>query len=177
MTTTAPAKVGSYPLDVTAKTATAQSVSSKAAATLTVTEKTVSAPPKEEVPAELSASFKNIKTETKDTTVNFSFGVENPPKDLSAFKITYGSTGSVTTHSADKILSDNIYKWYISNLNPGDYTFKIEGINGSGSVISGLTSEPIMATIGVQACVISNVGKISIETNNSKSVLTWPAVE
>lgn len=174
--TTAPATPGSYPVSVTAKTLTSQSVVAKDAVILKVEEKKST----EETltgTTTVIPLFKNVKTETKGKRVNFSFMLENTPTELSVFRIDYGNGKSVTTHPAKDIVKDGIYNWYVDGLEVGDYTFKINGINASGTVIEGLTSEPIMATIGFAGCTIGNVGKISIETNSSKSVLTWPSVE
>lgn len=172
--TTAPQKEGSYPLSVSAKNATAQTVSKDAIATLTVTAKTVA--PTQTAPVVTTPAFKNIKAETSDAKVQFTFAVENAPTTLDSFKITYGQTGTVNTSKASKIYKDGVYAWYIDKLSPGDYTFKIQGIDASGSVITGLISDPIMATVGVKSCSVSNVGKINIATDTSKSILSWESV-
>lgn len=121
-------------------------------------------------------AFKDVKTQTKNKRVTFTFGVENAPADLDAFEISYNS-GSVTTYSGSKIFKDGKYTWYIDNLAPADYIFYIQGKNTSGSLIEGFKSEPLMATIGTETCTISNVGKISLKTDSSKSILSWDAVD
>lgn len=178
--TPAPQKEGEYPIDVTAKSITGQETKKEKLATLTVTakkeepkEEPKTEEPKEEVK---NPAFKDVKTETKDARVTFTFAVENAPADLDTFEISHAS-GSVTTYSGSKILKDGKYSWYIDKLTPGQYTFKIQGKNASGALMENLVSEPLMATIGVQQCTVSNVGEISIKTDTSKSILTWPAVQ
>lgn len=186
ISTTAPLKAGSYPIKVTAKTITGQETSKDALATLVVTDKpaaptaTGTTATGAVVTPVAKATFKNVKTETKDGKVTFTFGVDNAPTELKNFKISYGagssvSGNSVTTQDAQKILKDGLYTWYIDKLTPGDYTFKIEWQSATGS-IAGLVSENISATIGTVSCTISNVGNISVKTDSSKSVLTWDAV-
>lgn len=175
-TTSAPLKAGEYPINVTAKTITNQTSTKEKIATLKVKEKVIEEK-KEEKPEIKNPSFKNIKTETKDSRVIFTFEVENPPKELATFKITYGSTGAVVTQNIDKIFKEWKFSWYIDNLIPGDYTFKIQWQKADASLIENLVSEPLLATIGVRQCTISNVGKISIKTDTSKSVLTWDKVD
>lgn len=174
VTTSAPQKSGEYSLNVTAKTITNQTSTKEKIATLIVKDKPVEEKKVEEVK---NPSFKNIKTETRDSRVIFTFEVENPPKDLSTFKITYGSTGSVVTQNIDKIFKEGKFSWYIDNLVPGDYTFKIQWQKADASLIENLVSEPLLATIGVKQCTISNVGKINIKTDSSKSVLTWDNID
>lgn len=43
-------------------------------------------------------------------------------------------------------------------------------------MIPSLVSEPINATIGTASCTIGNVGKIHVQTDSSKSVLSWDPV-
>ncbi len=169
--TVAPQKEGSYPIDVTAKSLTNQETKKEKMATLTVTVKEVLVP-----------SFKNVKTETDtDGKVTFSFTVENAPENLQKFKIMYGTGASAldkesVTQDAGTIKKGDIYTWYIPELVAGTYTFKIYGQSSTGA-IEGLVSEPITATIGIKTCTISNVGKIAVSTDSSKSTLTWDAVE
>ena len=138
--TTAPQKAGEYAIDVTVKTVTNQTTTKEKLATLTVIKKEKT----EEKPA-VNPAFKNVKAETDQHKITFTFSVENAPADLNAFKIFHNS-GSVVTHSASKILKDGVYSWYIDSLTPGQYTFQIQ--NASGALIENLKSEPIMATIG-----------------------------
>ncbi len=155
--TNAPQKEGEYPIDITAKTITGQSITKEKMVTLTVVPKKVEAAiatGSTDVP--VKAEFKDIKTETKDARVTFTFSVENPPAELDAFEISHAS-GSITTYSGSKILKDGKYSWYIDNLSPGQYTFKIQGKNASGALMENLISEPLIATIGTPTCTISNV--------------------
>lgn len=175
--TTAPVKAGSYPINVTAKTITGQETTKEALATLVVTEKKVEEPKKEEPKVETpKPAFKNVKAETKEQKITFTFALDNAPKDLKNFVISYGTGSKVTTQDAEKIFKNDNYSWYIDNLLPGDYTFEIQGYTAS-SAIEGLVSEKIPATIGVKSCTISNVGTISVKTDSSKSVLSWDVVK
>lgn len=176
ITTNAPQKEGEYTIDVTAKTITGQETKKEKLATLKVEAKKEEPKVEEKKEEVKNPAFKDVKTETKDARVTFTFAVENTPTDLDAFQISHAS-GSVTTYSSSKILKDGKYTWYIDNLTPGQYTFKIQGKNASGALMENLVSEQLLATIGVQQCTISNVGKIDIKTDTSKSVLSWPAVQ
>lgn len=40
-----------------------------------------------------------------------------------------------------------------------------------------MESDSLIATVGVKSCTISNVGKISVTTDASKSILTWDPVQ
>lgn len=166
--TNAPQKPGTYPIKVTAKTITNQETVKDALAMLTVQEATPVAAP--------APAFRNVKAETKDQRITFSFAVDNVPANLENFHITYGTGSFVNTQPAKNILKDGIYTWYIANLAPGEYTFRLQGQTATGGLISDLVSEPITATIGVASCTVSNVGKIHISTDSSKSILTWDAV-
>ena len=172
LTTKAPLKEGTYPITVTAKTVTNQETKKENITTLTVLPKQLEAPVESKKP-----TFKNIKAETQDQKITFSFEVENPPTNLATFRITYGATGAVVTQHVEKILKNSIYTWYIDNLLPGEHTFKIQGQKADAGLIEDLISEPITATIGVKSCTISNVGKISVKTDTSKSILTWDSVK
>ena len=111
--TTAPQKAGEYAIDVTAKTVTNQTTTKEKLATLTVIKKEKT----EEKPA-VNPAFKNVKAETDQHKITFTFSVENAPTDLDSFKIFHNS-GSVVTHSAAKILKDGVYSWYIDSLTSG----------------------------------------------------------
>ncbi len=192
-TTKAPSKSGSYLLDISLKNETGKTFEKKGISTLTIVDPIK---PKEEpvvepkpeptpvIPEVKPAAFKDIKTETLNNIgkVVFAFAVENPPKNLGYFKIQYGKdtktmTGEVLTHEAKTILKDGKYSWYVPNLREGDYVFKITALDANKELIKDLTSEIIKATIGKEACTISNVGPVSVETNQTKSVLTWEAVK
>lgn len=175
--TVAPQQEGSYPIDVAIKTITAQTTEQKGVATLTVEAneaETVSAPLA--VPA-----FRNVKAETNEERVTFSFSLENPPENLGKFKIMYGTgagalDSEIITHDADQILKNGVYTWYIATLLPNTYTFKIYALDTTGALIAGLVSDPVTATVGVKGCTISNVGEISVKTDSSKSILSWSGV-
>lgn len=176
ITTNAPQKEGEYPIDVTAKSITGQEIKKEKLATLKVEAKKEEPKVEEKKEEPKNPTFKDVKTETKDARVTFTFAIENAPTDLDAFQISHAS-GSVTTYSGSKILKDGKYSWYIDNLTPGQYTFKIQGKNNAGALMENLISEPLLATIGVQQCTISNVGDIQVKTDTSKSVLSWPVVQ
>jgi len=173
--TIAPQTPGSYSISVTAQTITSGTTSKDNAATLTV--EAQAAP----VTTTAPAAFKNVKATTDAARVTFSFEIENPPANLGNFKIMYGTGASAldseaTTYPANSIFSGGVYTWYMASLPPNTYTFKIYGQDTSGQFISGLVSDPITATIGVAGCTISNVGPITITSDNSKSVMHWDAV-
>lgn len=172
LSTKAPQKEGMYPITVTAKTVTNQVTTKENIATLEVVKK-----PEEPTVESPKPQFKDIKAETKDSRVTFTFEIENVPMDLHNFRINYGDNVAVVTQEAGKILKDGKYTWYIDNLLPGDYVFKIQWQKVDNTIIDTLISDVIPATIGVKSCTISNVGKISVNTNASKSVLTWDAVK
>lgn len=75
--------------------------------------------------------FTNVKTETVGTKVIFQFSLENPPADLSKFKIAYGPSAEslseqVLTQEANTIMNGSgEYSWYIDNLEPKSYSFRI----------------------------------------------------
>ncbi|PID84422.1 hypothetical protein CSB09_01275 [Candidatus Gracilibacteria bacterium] len=191
-TTKAPSKTGSYMLDVQMKTETGEKSEKKG-----VTKIEVIAPkkPKEPetpqpeiptppTPTQKQAEFKNIKTETLNNIgkVIFTFELENAPEDLGFFKINYGEDpknmmGEVLTHEAKSIKKGDLYSWYVPNLRQGDYVFQITALDKNKEPIKEVVSEIIKATIGKDACTISNVGPVSVETNQTKSVLSWDRVE
>lgn len=200
-TTKAPSKSWSYLLDISLKNETGKTFEKKGISTITVVDPIK---PKEEpvitpipeptpvptpeptpvIPEVKPATFKDIKTETLNNIgkVVFTFAVENPPKNLGYFKINYGENkdallGEVLTHEVKTILKDGKYSWYVPNLREGDYVFKITALDTNKEPIKDLTSELIKATIGKEACTISNVGPVSVETNQTKSVLTWEPVK
>lgn len=67
------------------------------------------------------------------------------------------------------------YNWYIDKITPDTYTFKIFGRASDGSLISGLVSEPIVATLGMQSCTIGNIDGLTVKTDTSKSIISWAA--
>ena len=129
-------------------------------------------------------TFKNVKTTTEGSRVVFDFAIENAPSDMTSFKIAYGKnadslTQEVTTMNLDKIASMSSpgwYTWYIDHIPSDTYTFKIFGRTKEGSLISGLVSESIVATIGKESCSIGNVAGLTVATDVSKSTISWMAL-
>lgn len=173
LTTVAPSASGSYSIDVTATDSLGKSITKEKVLSFTVAEKKV------EVPA---ATFKNIKAGTKDKRVTLNFFLENANPEIEKFKIVYGEnatslTKEVLTYASGKILQkDGSYTWYIDNLEPKAYTFKILGIKWDGTLIAGLESDAINTTIGATTCTVANVGDIHIVSDASKSMLSWTSV-
>jgi hypothetical protein len=91
----------------------------------------------------VAPTFKNVKTTTTGSKVVFDFSVENPPVDMTSFKIAYGKnadslTQEVTTLTLDRITSPTNflgYAWYIDKIPADTYTFKIFGRTASGTLI------------------------------------------
>jgi hypothetical protein len=179
--TVAPNREWTYKITITQKDALGQAKTTDSPTSLTVT-------PKIESPITITppliSSFRNVKTVTQTGQVIFDFSVENPPAELRSFKIAYGTdanslTKEVNTYTLDRIRSRDTawgYSWYVDNLTPGTYTFKIFGRTEEGTTISWLVSEPIVATIGQPGCTIGNVGNLQVQTDTSKSTITWTAL-
>lgn len=171
---TAPAKAGTYPVQVILTNNLAQTTTKDNAGILTTNEKTVVNVP--------SPKFKNLKASTEGTRVKFNFAVENITPDTTKFKITYGSDANnlseeAMTNSADSIKNaDGTYSWYIDGLAPKTYAFKVFGVRIDGSVDQNIASEVVSATIGTPQCSIANVGDISVETTADKSILSWGSI-
>lgn len=154
----APQKAGIYKFLITQKDSLGQIKTSDSPVSMTVIEKTAIVPV-------ATPTYKNIKTTTTGSRIVFDFGVDTPPASLAGFKIAYGKNADslseeVSTHTIDRIASttkSGAYTWYIDTIPVGTYTFKIFGRTKDGSLISGLTSEPIVATIGKDSCTIGNV--------------------
>lgn len=108
-------------------------------------------------------SFKNIKAETKESRVTLNFFVDNIASDVEKFKIVYGEspeklTREVLTYATGKILQkDGSFQWYIDKLEPKSYTFKILGVKSDGTLLAGLESENVTATLGSASCSVGNV--------------------
>lgn len=170
--TVAPAKEGTYPINISAVNALGTSTKKDKAAELVVTAKQ----------APVSA-LKNVQAKTEaGGRVTFSFAIDNPPADLDKFKIVYGDApdsygNEVVTYPAAKILgTDGLYHWYVDRLATKTYYFRVLGIKADGTTIESLASDPINATIGKDGCTIGNVGAISVQTVGDKSVLSWETV-
>ena len=180
VSTIAPQKPGSYPINVSAKTLTAGTTTRDAAATLTV-EAALANTGTTNTGTVLIPQFKNVRATTDKDRITFTFGIDNVPANLNNFKIMYGTGASalnseIVTQAASSILSGGLYTWYVPNLPANTYTFKIYGQDLTGLAIQNLVSDPITATIGVASCTISNVGPIQITSDNSKSVMRWDPV-
>lgn len=179
ISTIAPQNAGTYKLSISQKDALGQSKTTESEVSLTTTPKPVVLPTL--LP---SPSFKNVKAVTTGSKVVFDFSVENAPTDLAGFKIAFGAnadslTQEVTTYTLDRIASptgSGAYTWYINKIPEGTYTFKIFGRTQDGTLISGLVSEPIVATLGKDSCTIGNVEGLTIDTDTSKSVISWTAI-
>jgi hypothetical protein len=174
ITTVAPAKAGSYPIQVSLKNILAQTMTKPDAATLTVREKAIVTPP----PAPKSM-FKDVKLTTEGSRINMNFFVENISKDIVAFKIAYGDTADtlskeVTTLPLEKIKRlDGSYNWYIDKLEPKAYSFKIFWVLSGGLLAPDLSSEAISTMIGRGSCSIGNIGTVKSTTGDDKTVLSW----
>ncbi|NRH20619.1 hypothetical protein HOO68_01070 [Candidatus Gracilibacteria bacterium] len=179
ISTIAPQNAGTYKISISQKDALGQAKTTESETILTTTPKPVELPI---LPP--PSTFKNIKTVTTGSKVVFDFGVENAPTDLAGFKIAFGTnadslTQEVSTYTLDRIASpvnSGAYTWYINKIPEGTYTFKIFGRTQSGTLISGLVSEPIIATLGKDSCTIANVGGLVVDTDTSKSVISWTAI-
>jgi hypothetical protein len=171
--TVAPAKSGSYPLSVTMVSNLGQTTDKKDVAILSVTEP---------IKPVLMPRFANVKATTEWTKVTFQFEVIDAPADLDKFKIAYGESADalskeVMTYSTGKIQgTGGVYSWYIDKLEAKTYTFKIFGAKVDNSLIGGLVSEPITATIGKDAVTVANVGTITVQSSAWKSTLSWDKV-
>ncbi len=174
--TVAPAKEGSFPIDISATNAIWTTIKKTSAVTLVATGATVEAPP----PA---PAFRNVQAVTEiGQRVTFTFWVENPPADLDKFRIVYGDTpngfeSSVTTYESGRILgTDGLYHWYVDKLEQKTYYFKVLGLKADGTTIAWLSSDPVSATIGKEGCTIGNVGAITVQALADKSILIWDPV-
>lgn len=171
--TVAPSKEGTYSISVSVTNSMGVANTKDKAVELVVT-------PAPEAP---SPTFKNVQAVTgSGGRVTFTFGLDNPPVDLNKFQIAYGDTpdgfgSGVTTYETGKIIgSDGLYHWYIPGLESKTYYFKILAMKTDGTVIGGVSSDPINATVGKDGCTIGNVGTISIQTLSGKSILSWDQV-
>lgn len=151
--TVAPAKPGTYSVDVSMVSPLGKTLEKKAAASLTVTEAVASAP-----------QFYNVRVQSSGDRATFTFSVINPPADLSKFKIAYGEnpdslSREVITYTTDRIGSGGTYSWYVGGLESKNYTFKIFGMRADGTLIQNLVSDPVNITVSntVSSCTIGNV--------------------
>ncbi len=180
--TVAPKKAWTYALPITQKDSLGQAKTTEPPTKLTVIEK--AAAPVVPTPPVVTPSFKNIKTVVTGSRVVFDFWVENQPSDLTSFKIAFGKDANslsqeVTTYPLEKIVSPSTpgwYTWYVDNVPADTYTFKIFGRTQEGALISWFVSEPIVATIGKDSCTIGNIEWLTVETDSTKSIISWAAL-
>jgi hypothetical protein len=117
------------------------------------------------------------------TKVNVNFSVDNLPSDTAKFKIAYGDSANslsteVMTYELEKIRRPNgSYNWYIPNLSPKTYVFKIFGVKADGTLITEFASEPQALIVGKQgSCSIGNIPAVTASTYPDKTILTWPSL-
>ena len=82
----------------------------------------------------------------------------------------------ITRNIKDIQTTDGKYTWYIDNLDPKNYTFKIFGMKSDQTLVTDFASEPITMTLGAPGCSIGNVGDISVKTSSDTSILSWMSV-
>ena len=178
-TLTAPTASGSYPIDVTLTSDLGKKTVKNAAETITVLE----AP---------KMVYENVKIESGDKRVTFTFDVANPAESLSKFKFSYGTdSGALTKESVtfekSKIAvigtgasaSGSTYKWYVDGLEPGKYFFKIAALDVAGSPITATESDVFGADIALNSagtCSIANVSGLKVAKSDDSSVLSWDAI-
>lgn len=178
-TLTAPSASGSYPIDVTLTGDLGKKTVKNAAETVTVLET-----PK--------MSYENVKIESGDKRVTFTFDVVNPVESLSKFKFSYGTeSGALSKESVtfekSKIAvtgtgasaSGSTYKWYVDGLEPGKYFFKIAGLDIAGSPVTATESDVFESDIALNSagtCSIANVSGLKVAKSDDQSVLSWDAI-
>lgn len=178
-TLTAPTASGSYPIDVTLTNDLGKKTVKNAAETITVLET-----PK--------MAYENVKIESGDKRVTFTFDVVNPVESVSKFKFSYGTeSGALSKESVSfeksKIAvtgtgasaSGSTYKWYVDGLEPGKYFFKIAGLDVAGSPVTATESDVFEADIALNSagvCTIANVSGLKVAKSEDQSVLSWDAI-
>lgn len=164
----APTQTGAVSVDVTLKNEMGKQTVKTAAETLNV--------------QALVMTYKNIKAESKDGKVSFTFETENEPATLSKFQFTYttGSGASMNVVSSEKAKIKNImtgqYTWYIPGLEVARYAFIISGVDASGVAVANTNSESIevdLALASAGKCMINNVGGLKITTDKDVNTLSW----
>ncbi len=167
---TAPVSAGAYPVDVSLKGDLGKETVKTAATTLTI--------------AALVTTFKNVKVENGDKKATFTFELDNEPKEVQKFQLSYftgtGTPIVVTTSEKSKIKNGSgSYTWYISGLEVAQYSVTIAGLGADGKTLSGVTSEviPVDLTLGAAGkCMINNVSGLTVTRQQDSSVLTWDAI-
>lgn len=178
-TLTAPTASGSYPIDVTLTNDLGKKTVKNAAETITVLET-----PK--------MAYENVKIESGDKRVTFTFDVVNPVESVSKFKFSYGTeSGALSKESVSfeksKIAvtgtgasaSGSTYKWYVDGLEPGKYFFKIAGLDVAGSPVTATESDVFEADIALNSagtCSIANVSGLKVAKSEDQSVLSWDSI-
>jgi hypothetical protein len=177
ISTTSPAKAGTYPIQVVLKNILAQTTTKSDAAVLTVTAPVLVAPP--QAPKGI---FKNVVLSSEGSRVNLNFFVENLPTDTLQFKIAYGENANslssdVTTLPLEKIRRpDGSYNWYIDKLPPKTYSFKIFAVLSGGTLAPDISSEAMSATVGKAWCSVGNISTVKVATSSDKTILSWDAL-
>jgi hypothetical protein len=134
------------------------------------------------VPETKKINFKNVTLTSAWPRINMNFFVENLPSTVIQFKIAYGEspdslTNEVTTFTLDKIKrTDGSYNWYIDNLMPRNYSFKIFWVQSGGLLVADMSSEVLSATVWKNECTIGNIGNIETRTLSDKTILSWDAL-
>lgn len=178
-TLTAPTASGSYPIDVTLTSDLGKKTVKNAAETITVLET-----PK--------MAYENVKIESGDKRVTFTFDVVNPVESVSKFKFSYGTeSGALSKESVSfeksKIAvtgtgasaSGSTYKWYVDGLEPGKYFFKIAGLDVAGSPVTATESDVFESDIALNSagvCTIANVSGLKVAKSDDQSVLSWDSI-
>jgi len=171
--TVAPIRAGIYALSVSMVTSLWQTIERNDVASLTVIE------PERVV---LVPRFTDIRSTVDWRRITFEFGVENPPATLDAFKIAYGESASslteeVTTFTHTRIQWTGwLYTWYIDNLEPRSYVFRIFWLQANAVLIPEFVSGPVSATIGISWSAVANIASVSVRSEPWKSILSWESV-
>ncbi len=166
----APMTPGVSPLDVNLKNSLGKSTLKSAAANVNV--------------QALAVAFKNVKVEKGDKKATFTFDVENEPAEVAKFQFDYATASgaaqkSVTFDKAKIKTASGSYSWYVTGLDIAKYDFQISGIDATGKILTGATSESIEVdmTLGsAQRCMISNVSGMKVSTAKDASTLSWTSI-
>lgn len=177
-TLSAPTIAGSYPVSVRLVNDLGKTTVKENAETITVTK--------------IERNFTNIKIEpdSKTNKVTLTFSLIGEPSNTAKFKIDYTTdsgafvtnTGiaTVTTYEKSKISvgSGANYKWYIPNLEPAKYYFRITCLDANDIEIPNPVSEIIESSIVLNAadvCAIGSISGLKAVKEKDATVLTWNA--
>lgn len=139
-----------------------------------------------------SSLFKNIQVSTQDKKIIFKFELESESKDVSKFKIKYGSGSDnldkeVITYEKEKIEVksgsgqtewNKVYSWYISTLDPnGKYSFQLFALDKDWKELSSINPSdviefPMLNSAGGK-CSISNISGLKTTRKWDKVELSW----